>query len=240
MTTNINKLTPRKRNNFIWLVLIGLGTVILWNIPGGKLVFYPFTILGTWFHEMSHGLTAMILGGNFTRLEIFPDGSGFAQFSHNFGRMKQAIVAGAGPLGPTIAGVILIISSTRKGATEIMMYILSAMLVISTLLWVRPWFGFGFFITIGFAIVFTLIARKGNLSVKRFTLQFIGVQAMASVYVSIGYLFSTGGTIAGSSFSSDTQVMAQNLWLPHWLWGFIILAISVVSFYKSLKYASKY
>ena len=39
---------------------------------------YPFTLLGTWVHEMGHGLGALLCGGRFDRLEIFEDASGLA------------------------------------------------------------------------------------------------------------------------------------------------------------------
>ncbi len=54
-----------------WLLGAAVTTAILWQLPMGDYILYPFTILATWFHEISHGLMSIILGGNFRELQIF-------------------------------------------------------------------------------------------------------------------------------------------------------------------------
>jgi hypothetical protein len=240
MTNEIVK--PIYKNSIFWVAGFGLFTAILWNIPGGYLFLYPFTILGTWFHELSHGFTAMLLGGNFHRLVMFSNGSGYAEFSYSslfLGNFGQAFVAAAGPLGPSFFGAVFIMASINNKATSITLFIFSLLLIISTLIWVRPFFEFGFFITILFAVVFTYIALKGNDKFKAITLQFIGIQAFMSVYLSIGYLFSSGAFVGGQQNASDTQVIANNLLLPYWIWGFLILCLNVFMIYKSIKFIMK-
>ena len=228
--------------SILWITGFGLLTIILWNVPFGNLILYPFTILGTWFHEMGHGLTAELLGGNFHQLVLFPDGSGYAQFSYdtlflaNFGK---ALVAAGGPLGPTIAGSIFIISSINIKVTRIILLLFSLMLIVSLLIWVRPIISFGFGITGIFALIFSFIAIKGKDGLKRGTLQFIGIQAIASLYQSIGYLYSQGGVIDGKEFKSDTQIIADNIWLPNWFAATVILIFSIFTIYKSVQYVIK-
>ena len=53
-----------------WLVAAAIVTAIMWQIPIGNYILYPFSILATWFHEMGHGLMALMLGGQFQKLEI--------------------------------------------------------------------------------------------------------------------------------------------------------------------------
>lgn len=48
-----------ERMGFTWLMAAALVTVVLWQIPQGDYILYPFTILATWFHEMGHGLAAI-------------------------------------------------------------------------------------------------------------------------------------------------------------------------------------
>ncbi len=71
---------------------------------------------------------------------------------------------------------------------------------------------------------------------KTLTLQFLAVQAFASVYLSIDYLFSSGGVIGSKTFVSDTAVIEQNLFLPYWFWGGLIVTFSVVMFVVSVRY----
>ena len=109
------KLTEQQKY-ILWMMAFAVFTIILWRVPFGMLVLYPFTILSTWFHEMAHGIIALILGGSFHQLEIYADGSGLAVWSGNLflGNVGKAIVAAAGPLGPTAAGAILIILSKKE------------------------------------------------------------------------------------------------------------------------------
>ncbi|MCU1281119.1 MAG: hypothetical protein JWM53_4665, partial [bacterium] len=48
-------------------------------VPFGRLLLCPFTLLATWVHETGHGLAALATGGQFVRLVIFADASGFAE-----------------------------------------------------------------------------------------------------------------------------------------------------------------
>jgi hypothetical protein len=80
---------------------IALVSIILWQTYLGSIALYPFTILATWFHEMGHGIGAMLTGSRFERLLIFPDGSGVAMSlrpSDGY-RMTDAFIATSGPLG---------------------------------------------------------------------------------------------------------------------------------------------
>ncbi len=106
---------------FWGLLAAAVLTVVLWQIPGGNYILYPFTILATWFHEMAHGLTALLLGGRFTKLVIFSNGSGAAYYSGPLfmGKLGQVLVAAAGPMGPPVAGSVLILTSRSPRAASI-------------------------------------------------------------------------------------------------------------------------
>jgi hypothetical protein len=56
-----------------------------------------------------------------------------------------------------------------------------------------------------------------------------------SAYLSIDYLFSSGGTIAGKEYLSDTAVVQKYLLLPYWFWGSLIISLSIICFYFSMR-----
>jgi hypothetical protein len=215
-----------------WLSLSAILTVILWHVPGGNYILYPFTILATWFHEMSHGLTAALLGGTFTSLEIFSNGSGLAQYSHpvSWGVLKKATVAAAGPVGPPLAGFLLFLSTKTKQAVSVCLWILSLALLISTLVWVRSPFGLLAVPMLGISIL--LISLKGTDSLKSFSVRFLGVQACISTYLQVGYLFSSS---AGSLGLSDTAQIQRALILPYWFWGALLSIFSFILLMIGLK-----
>ncbi|MCK5741235.1 MAG: M50 family metallopeptidase [Chlorobi bacterium] len=227
----------KRQKNFLIFSAIAIVTIVVWHIPGGNFVLYPFTILGTWFHEMGHGMAALILGGSFHELEIMPDGSGLASFSGElyFGGIGKALVAAAGPIGPVIAGSLFIIFSQTRKHANLVLWLLGLFLILSTILWIRSFFAIA--IIIAFAIIILLIANKGKENLKAFTVQFLGVQAIVSVLRSIDYLMSPGGFVGDGQYLSDTAVIAQVLILPHWFWGGTIIVLSAFLFWKSFRIA---
>lgn len=228
-------MSDANKKNLIYLGSIAMVTVVLWQLPFGNLVLYPFTILGTWFHEMAHGIMALLLGGNFHQLEIYSDGSGLAMHSGDlfFGGIGRAFVAAAGPVGPTISGSIMLLSSKDQRSTKTALFILSFLLMLTPFIWIRSLFGFLIILGIGLIVMF--ISLKGSNGVKRLTLQFLAIQSFVSSYMSIGYLFSSGGVVNGTLFMSDTAQIAANLFLPYWFWAILIICFSVSLIFLSFK-----
>ena len=221
------------------LAVIALASIILWQTTLGSLLLYPFTILATWFHEMGHGIAAMLTGRGFERLLIFADGSGFAvslRPADGYG-VTDALIAASGPAGPAIAGALLIIASRSPTATRNALALLGVALILSTLIWIRSLTGWVVLPALGIAIV--LLALRGSLPWQRFAIQLIGVQACISVWEQFDYLFSAGGSVGGELRRSDTGAIADVLVLPYWFWGasisLAILALLWWSFRRAFR-----
>lgn len=221
---------------FWGLISAGVVTVILWQIPGGNYILYPFTILATWFHEMAHGLTALLLGGSFTKLVVFSNGSGAAYYTGPlfFGTIGKVLVAAAGPMGPPVAGAALILASRSPKSASMTLKLLGSFLLFSTAVWVRSFFGVVSIPLMGAAVLG--IAFKGSERLQRGLVQFLGVQACASTYRQIDYLFSNS---AGPLGISDTAQIQQALLLPYWFWGGLIAVSSILILVMSLRVACR-
>lgn len=226
-----------RRKHIALLVAIAAGSVMLWQTAIGSLALYPFTILATWFHEMGHGLTAMLVGARFENLVIFADGSGVALSSRasDASRLTHALISAGGPLGPAIAGSLLIIASRSEEATRVALTALGVALIISTAIWVRSLTGWLVLPAMGLAIL--LLAHRGTSSQRRFGIQLLGVQACISVWQQFGYLFSSEGSVGGQLQRSDTAAIADALLLPYWFWGTAISAIILGLLWWSLTVA---
>ena len=216
---------------------IAVASVILWQTTIGSLLLYPFTILATWFHEMGHGIAAMLTGSHFERLLIFPDGSGVALSLRpaDASRLTNALIAASGPLGPAIAGSLLIVASRTENATRTALTVLGATLIISTLFWVRSLTGWLVLPALGITIL--ALARHGTAPQQRFGIQLLGVQACISVWQQFGYLFSSGGSVDGQLHRSDTAAIADVLLLPYWFWGAAISAAIIALLWWSFDVA---
>jgi len=222
------------RMGLTWLIAAAIATIVLWQLPGGAYILYPFTILATWFHEMSHGLMALLLGGQFRKLEIFGDGSGVATYamSLSLAPIGPALVAAAGPMGPPIAGSALILASRSFKTATLSLKILGGFLLLSTLIWVRSLFGLIAIPLLGLIIL--AIAFKAPRWLQGFVIQFLGVQACISTYHQLDYLFSYS---AGPLGLSDTAQIQQRLLLPYWFWGGLMAIASLVILVQSLRIA---
>ena len=215
------------RQRLVLLMWIAVVSVILWQTRIGSLILYPFTILATWFHEMGHGIAALLTGSSFERLLIFPDGSGIAQsmVPANASGLTHALIAASGPLGPAIAGSLLIIASRTDKATRAALMVVGLALIISAIIWVRTLTGWLVLPALGIAIL--ALAWRGTADQRQFSIQLLGVQACISVWEQFGYLFSAGGSIGGELHRSDTSAIADALLFPYWFWGAAISAVIV-------------
>ena len=222
-----------------YLLAIAVATVALWQIPLGRTVLYPFTLLATWFHEMGHGLMSMVLGGRFDKLVIFSDASGFAQLSWpaDTPGLFHALTAAAGLIGPTVAGAAMILASRSRRATRIALWALAAVLMLSTLIWVRSLVGW--IVLPGLAICVGAIAASRREDIRRLALEFLGVQAAISVWGDLDYLFSPGATVGGRTALSDTGAIAEALILPYWFWGGAISLLIAFILWKALSAATR-
>ena len=242
-----NTVTPAKfgmtrqksENHPLWLALAAAIIIVLPKLPFGNYIIYPFMILTTWFHEMGHGLTAILLGHEFKELVIFASGSGYALTLSppDTFALSQALISMGGPLGPAIFGSALILASQTDRARRLALYTLGFVIILSTAIWVRSLVGWLVLLPMGAAILFT--AQKATPEISRFAVQFLGVNAAISMFGQWRYLFSVGGTIGGSHQKSDTAAIAEQLHLPHWFWasGLILIGLLMIgaSLYRVLR-----
>lgn len=199
--------------------------VVLPHVPFGDYALYPFAVLATWAHEMGHGLTAELLGGTFHRLELYPNLGGVAFSSRPDTRLAAALVAAGGLLGPAVAGGVVIVLGSRARTARWVLTGLGALLVVSALVWVRNPFGFAATLALGAAAL--LLARYAGARVETALVQVVGIRFCLESLSSVDYMFTRSFVRGGRVVPSDTQAIAEQLWLPYWVWGGLIAALSV-------------
>ena len=224
------------------LVLAGIITVGVWQLPFGGLILYPFTLLSTWFHEMGHGLTAIFMGADFDYLEINANAGGFAVSSnrHNMwlgNRLGSVMISLGGLIGPAIAGAIFIIIGTKKRLSTIILSAFSIFLMLSGVIWIRSLVGIA--VIIGFGLLTGLIALKGKIRLQQFTIQFLGMQAALATFRRMDYLFTANANVGGRVLTSDVGKIEENLFLPYWFWGILISTLSILLIIGAFKIAFK-
>ena len=228
-------------NSGRYLVFAGLATIVIWQLPYGLQILYPFTLLATYAHEMGHGLAAMLTGADFEQLVLFPNGSGFARYrGHDIGRLSRAFIAAGGLIGPSLAGATLLTLSSRTGKYRFLLKLLSFLMMASGVIWARSLFSLVF--AFGFAAAFWAFSRAKG-SVPAFVIHLVAVQLCLSVFSDLDYMFSDAAVVDGKVSLSDVSQIEQALFLPYWIWGGLvaILSFAVLGFglWQSLRTRSK-
>lgn len=216
------------------LILALLASLLLWNMPFGGLVLYPFKLLATWLHELSHGVIMLLTGAGFEHLEIFEDTSGLAQAERSVGPAGRAAIHSAGYMGTAAFGsVLLLLGQTRPRARWILGSLGLAM-GLSALLWIHNDFAIrmaygGLALCIGLALV-----PSERLAIL--VVNFIAAQACINALLDIRILFRPDMVINGKVVgASDAHNMANATFGSHWLWAGIWLAWSGLCFYIALR-----
>lgn len=100
-----------ERRNLIIAVAV---TLLLYFLPIGTSITYPFLIFATFIHESSHALMTVVTGGHVDSLTVALDGSGLTYSEGGF----RILISSAGYLGTAVFGGLLLILSARRRATR--------------------------------------------------------------------------------------------------------------------------
>jgi hypothetical protein len=221
------KPAPEGRGHLVaafWgAVLISVG---LSFVPSGRYALYPFALLSTWAHEMGHGLTTLVVGGSFDHLELYSNLGGVAFSRGASGAISGPLVSAGGLLGPAILGGLIVVLGAHKAVARRVLLVLSFLLVVSLVLWVRNLFGaVG---VAGLAAGLGAIAWFAPEGVRLVVTQLCGIQLCLGSLSSFDYMFTKQFERDGKVMISDTQAIAEHLLLPYWVWGAIIAALSLL------------
>lgn len=199
-------------------------TLALYFVPQLDVIARPLSLLSTLVHELGHGLTALLLGGDLHRLTIWSDGSGQADYSGAFGRLGLAATAAGGLLGPPIGALAMFLASRGARSSRYALTAFVLLLVVALVLWVRNLFGL-FFVAALCALLGLLLWKGGRWA--QLVTAFLALQLALSVFSRSDYLFTSRAETAGGLAPSDTAQIAEALFLPFWFWGALIALLSL-------------
>jgi len=211
----MTKRRPPRTNYKLLLTLIGMLVVIGFLWPYWPI--YPLKILVVFFHELSHGLMAILTGGRVHHIELVAMEGGLCYTQGG----NLVLVASAGYLGSLLWGGAILLLAVRTHWDKTLCIILGGLLLVVMLLWMRPVFSFGFGFTLltGAALIWTGI--KLNEDSCDLILKLIGLVSIMYVPMDI---FSD--TLARSDMPSDAVTLSQLTFIPSVVWGVIWLAVA--------------
>jgi hypothetical protein len=192
-------------------------------VPFGTTLLYPLTLLGTWVHEMGHGVTALLVGGSFASLDVFGDASGLAHTATRH-PWQQGLVAAGGLVAPPIVGAILLAVSKGPRRARVMLAAIAVAIVASLAIWVRSVAGW-IALPLDAAAIGAFCVWGGPRERMVFA-QLVGVALAIDTWSGKGYLFTATATVDGVTRPSDVSSVAGAFGGPYLLWGFFLFVVS--------------
>lgn len=201
-----------------WRILLALAGLLLLITVGWYTWFvYPLRLLVVFFHELSHGLMALLTGGRIQRIELVALEGGRCL---TVGGVAPLVLS-AGYVGSLLWGGVILLLAVRTTRDKTVSMVLGAIMLLVALLWVRPLlsFGFGFALLTGLALI--LVGWKLSEDVNDFLLKLIGLTSI--LYVPLDVI---SDTLARPHLPSDARLLAEMTHVPSIFWGLLWLTIS--------------
>ncbi|HMG20183.1 MAG TPA: M50 family metallopeptidase, partial [Kofleriaceae bacterium] len=211
--------------------------------PVGGVLLYPFKLIATWLHELSHGLAMLVTGIGFDRVLIYRDTSGLAYGTNEAGAFGSAVIAAAGYMGTPLWGAVLLVISPNQRWARWALVALAALLIGTALTVIDtpdgdrfgPW-AIG---AIGAACAGAALLVPGRLRLA--IAHFIAAQSCVDALLDIRVLLRpaqvVGGKVAGASDAHNMAMATFGTtatWAV-WTWAIVWLLWSLAVLYVALR-----
>lgn len=205
-----------------WQLFALLGLIFaLWTTP----VVLPLKLLVVLFHELAHGLMAVLTGGSIESLTVSPQEGGMAVTRGG----SRFWTLTAGYLGSLLFGVALLLAALRSRADRAVMALTGAVLVLITVLYIRDPFAMAFTLATGAAML--AMAWWLGHAANDLALRVIGLSSV--IYVPYD-IFSD--TLARAHLRSDARMLAEEIGGTTMFWGGLWLVASLGVIFLCLRY----
>jgi hypothetical protein len=236
------------RSELRTLALALIASLLLWNLPFGGVVLYPFKILATWLHEMSHGVVMIATGAQLDRVVIYRDSSGLSYAVWAISAPGTACIAAAGYMGTALWGAVLLVATPTAKAARIALLVIAVLMLATAIFAIVPTPEEGNFgqwavaaIAVGLAVCAIVLPPRARV----FGAHFIAAQACINALLDIRVLLRPMQAVNGIlSQSSDAASMAQNtfgvraVWAV-WFWAIVWLAWSLAVLFIALRISAR-
>lgn len=222
----LKKLSKKAKRNLELgiIVSITLLSILLWD----TIVIYPIKLFVILFHEISHGVAAILTGGSISSIDIGTDLGGTTQIEGGI----PVIIASAGYLGSLIVGASLFVSAYNKKFTTWLCIALSVILILFTANYIT-----GSAVTL-FAIIFAVGLMVSPLYFKNivhsYVMKILGLISVLYTLVDLKEdLFTLTYRI------TDAQILESLTDIPAIFWGILWIGISAFTTALLFRYSYK-
>ena len=206
-----------KKYNFFIILFLAL---LIKQLP---FISIPFNWLESYFHEISHGIAAILTGGSISRIQLFTNGSGLCTTQGGM----SFFISFAGYAGATIWGWgIYKLASGHQRMALLFSSLLLLLIIWSIVFWGRDpltWFILG---SLGLIFLLTIQLKKSHY-IQRI-LQFLGMLILLNSLSSPSYLLD-------GKHIGDGATLASMTFIPEFIWVLIWFLIALFALYSLYK-----
>lgn len=187
------------------------------------LISVPFNWLESYFHELSHGLAALITGGRVVQIQLFPNGAGLCTTQGGI----RFVISLMGYLGATLFGYFICRLAQGFQAQARWIYpVFIALMTLSLILWVRDVLtAFIIGVLIALFVVKWRFVKSHSLGLW---LKFTGIIVLLNSVYSPLYLIDGRHLGDGASLASMT-------FIPEIIWALLWSASGIFALYLLIK-----
>lgn len=220
---SVNKTSSFWKKYHFFILLIA--AVIIKQLP---LVSIPFNWLESYFHEISHGIAALVTGGSVLRIQLFANGAGLCTTQGG----SSFVISFAGYAGATLWGWgIYKLASAHQRVAQIFSVLVFLLIVSSIIFWGRDFLTW--FILAVLAALFLLTIKVDKLHYLQRLMQLFGLLILLNSLFSPSYLLDGRNLGDGAALASIT-------FIPEFVWVLIWFSLALVSLYSLYKSANKH
>lgn len=198
------------------------GLVILAFIVGLTPLRYPFQWLETYYHELSHGLAAILTRGKIGRIKLNWDGSGWCSTRGG----SRFFILIMGYTGAALWGGYLYLAGFKVDATgsATLLQIELGLLAFTTIFWVRDIITL--IITATLASVFAIALFFPWVDFIPLLIQFMGIYVVMNAIRSPLHLIDGQHVGDGAALSDLTFIFPEGVWIALWfIFGWFVLGV---------------
>lgn len=209
----MNKVKKSSSLLFAALVIVAF---IISLIP---IIHWPFSWMMTFFHEISHGIAALLTGGSVEKINLNLRGSGLCT---TIGGVRFVVLL-SGYMGAVIWGgcIYIMADKLNKKHTDVMALALSGLVILVAVFWGRDIITLAIMTVL--ATVFLAVIRLQNYGFVKLAIKFIGVYILLDAVKAPLYLID-GRHYGDGAKLSDLTFIPEIIWALIWL-GFGILGL---------------
>ncbi len=187
----------------------------------------PFTWLETFFHEISHGITALLTGGRIERIVLEASGGGRCEYTNGW----QPLVLFAGYFGAALWGTLIYRGATSSTHTAHRVALgLVIFIGVSGLLWASGDFTTWVILLVILLMIFVPLWFVQTHFVQWF-LQFLGIYVLISSTRSLVDLLHSSSRQADAARLADLTGYGERFWVI--LWMFLSIGLLLLLWRKA-------